>query len=283
VKEPSLVSLSHSAHVSDHLLSLAAILKEKGLSGEKYYNAGKRFIDPFFDNKKKGLIDIGSWFVLDTFEPKEKSNLCLELILPLIRIYKITNEEKYKKAVSVIKNEFFPDNYSHIFLPAAKEGDFPDFSTSLRLLKITISLEEIGIQVKDKEGLINAILPWIYFNRSEAKAPGDIGFFTGGILDSFDRCRIIYRGFELAYYLLKMANFIEKKHLVKLLKNLASYLIDSGSRIPLGIQWFHHTLYNNELKEKTGKPVIGPFNASSFVPEASHLVRLISDFPEVIK
>jgi hypothetical protein len=77
--EPLYASLAHSAGVADYLFSIAIIQQKKDISAEKYFIAGKRFIEQFFDPKKRGLVDLGAVFVLDTLEPKEKSKLCLEL------------------------------------------------------------------------------------------------------------------------------------------------------------------------------------------------------------
>jgi hypothetical protein len=281
--EHIVVRIEHSAAIADYFLSVAIIQKAKELSGEKYFSAGKRFIELFFDTKKKGLIDLGSTFVLDTLEPKNKSRLCLNLIPPLIKLYKITGEDKYKKAVAAIKAEFFAESFSYTSLPSCSESESPDFATALLLLKSAISFEEIGIKVKDKEVFVNMALPWVYINKSQEDRLGDAEPFTSGMLDSFDRCRIVYRGFELAYYLLKINEMLEKKPLSKLIRNVASYLIDSGSKIRLGTEWFHHSLYNNEPKEKNVRPVTGPFDTRTFIREASYLLKLVNHFPDMIR
>ncbi len=93
----------------------------------------------------------------------------------------------------------------------------------------------------------------------------------------------MYRGFELAYYLLRISAAIDKKPLTKLIRSLATYLIESQGKIQIGIPWFHHTLYNNEPKEKTGRPVTASFDSEHFVRESTFLLRLVRDFPDVIK
>jgi hypothetical protein len=275
--------IAHSARTAAHLFTLSTILEERGHTGVKYFLAGKRFIESLFDFKKKGIIEIGSIVGLDSFEPIERSKACLELIPPLATIFGITGDDRYRKAIVAIKNEFFVETFPYTALPSEDEDTDPDFSTSLLFLRTAIELEKLGIRVRDREAFVNMVLPWVYFNRSQTEVACSLRPYAGGMIDSFDRCRIIYRNFELAHSLLAIAGLVDEKPLVKMLWSLASYLIDSGERIPIGTPWFHHTSYNAEPKGRNGKPIEGGFDARSFVREAGFLFRCITEFPEVVK
>ncbi|MBN1697619.1 MAG: hypothetical protein JW881_08910 [Spirochaetales bacterium] len=277
---PPVTQLFRSARIAESLLSFSALLGKKGFPCEKYFMAAHKFLELFFDQKGK-LIDINADVVMDSLEAKAHSLSCLELIFPLTCLYKLSDKDKYRKAVRKIKDDFFIDAFPYNKMLSMKEGAPPDYDTSLLLLKAAVILEEIGFPPRNLEAHIHAILPWIYYNKSEGSCGND---GMRGIIDSFTNCRIVFRGFELSYYLLKVMGLIDKKSLAKLLSGLVDELIDFSRDIPIGTPWFLHALWSPEGDgDKVSRGDTGEFDTGIFVSEAHYLLKIVSEFSDFLK
>jgi hypothetical protein len=274
------VSLPMSGMIVNRLLTFSNLLMEKNIQNKKYFFAGKRFMEALFDPKKK-LMEMGSAIKPDSLKTFDKDLTCLEFIFPLKKIFKLTENEMYKKAITSIKNEFFPAALPHVSkLIQIREDTAPSFEAILLLLKSTLILEEQGATIRDKESLVHRILPWIYYNRTTVKTQCAT---IGGILDSFDKCRIRSQGYELAYYLLKFKALLESKDLIQLLDEIVLDILDFASQVPIGSPFINHSAWSLPDETKKTKDCPIQFNALVFLSEANFLLRLLSEFPDFFK
>ncbi|MBN2444013.1 MAG: hypothetical protein JXJ04_21805 [Spirochaetales bacterium] len=278
IKAP-VASILHSAHISNYLLTLSEILEQKGCYNNKYFMAADKCINLFFDFKNK-LIDFGSDFNMDTLTPEKQSLLSLEFIEPLIKIYNKTQKEKYKKAIKKIKEDFLFDDFLPHTLPALDSSEKPCFSTSLLLLKTVVNLIDSGFPIKNTDLFIHLILPWIYFNTSSSPAPFENVI---GMIDSFSRNRLVFRGFECSYYFLRMAGLTEDKKAQKLLQDLAKDILTASKNVPIGTPWYQHALWSHNPAAKITQGLAGDFNSRAFVREAWYLLNIIDEFPGILQ
>jgi hypothetical protein len=272
---PPSVSIVHSSQTAYYLLILSEILKQKGYFSDKYFMAAQKCVHLFFDQKNK-LIDFGSLLNLDTLAPEKQSLLCLEFIQPLIQLFKQTEKEQYKKAIKKVKDDFLIDSFPDHSLSALANGEKPDAATSLLLLKSVITLVDAGFPVKNIDFFIQMILPWIYLNTSSAPAPFDQRL---SMTSSFSRNRLVFHGFECAYYFLKAAPLMETKKHQKLLTELAKDMIMAAKNVPIGTPWFQHALWDREANTKTPRGLTGEFSSRAFVREAWYLLNIMNEFP----
>ena len=279
IKKPPVASIRYSAHIADYLLILSAILKQKGYYNNKYFMAAHKCVNLFFDQKNR-MIDFGSELNLDTLAPEKQSLYCLEFIQPLIKLYKQTELEKYKKAIKKIKDDFLIDTLQPHCLPTIDNGEHPDFATTLILLKAVISLNDEGFSIKNNDSFIQLVLPWIYFNKPSSPAPFELAI---SMIDSFSRNRLIFHGFECAYYFLRMAAFTEEKKNQKLLHDLAKDIIFVARKVPIGTPWYQHALWDYNGNVKTPRGLTGEFNSQAFVREAWYLLNIIEEYPGVLQ
>lgn len=273
--KPPVASILYSSQIAYYLLTLSKILKRKDYFSEKYFMAAQKCVDLFFDQKNR-LIDFGSDINLDTLAPEKLSLHCLEFIQPLVILLQQTEKEKYKKAIKKIKDDFLFENYTDHSPPALNNGEKPDVATSLLLLRTVITLNDAGFPVKNIDLFIQMILPWIYFNKSSAVAPFDE---VSSMMDSFARNRLVFHGFECAYYFLKIAPLAEIKRHQKLLNELAKDIIMTAKNVPAGTPWFRHALWDSDANTKTEKGLSGVFNSRAFMRETWYLLNIMEEFP----
>lgn len=276
--KPPVASILYSSQVAYYLLTLSEILKQKGYYSEKYFMAALKCVNLFFDQKNR-LIDFGSDLNLDTLAPEKLSLHCLEFIQPLIILLRQTEKEKYKKAIKKIKDDFLFDSFPDHSPPALDNGERPDVATSLILLKSVITLMDAGFVVKNVDLFIQMILPWIYFNKSSSPAPFEEVI---SMMDSFSRNRLVFHGFECAYYFLKFAPLTEVKKHQKLLNDLARDIIMATRNIPIGTPWLQHALWDHEANVKTQRGLTGEFSSRAFVREAWYLLNIVEEFPGML-
>jgi len=268
---PAMISIQESAIIVNALLLLSQELKAKDYFYNAYFSAALRFID-FLIDSPCATVD------LVNLNPGETNVLILDLLFPLFSVYQFTGIEKYKTAIISLKNQYFPDFSQYYKLPSVNNSLNPDFNTALMLLKAINVFSELGIDIPDKEILITFILPWIYYNKTSLETYPDL---VGGIIDSFDRCRLVCRGYETAYHLLKFY----KKTSVPLIKETIEHIVEDivyfAMKKPAGLAFINHTLWSINGKKPANAPQ-APFNSQSFVNESFYLLKLIEEFPEFI-
>lgn len=274
------LSLKENSLIAWQLLEFASRLKEKELLYNKYFIGARRFID-FCFNREGDLKNIGSR--IDVGSAKfDKPNLeCLYLVFPLIKLFRMTGDEKYKEAALLLKKDFYPSLTDAFSLPVREKGEEPDFESALLLLKAANSFEELGIAMPEKENLLNKLLPWINYNSTTRQVVQSI---TGGIMDSFSRCRIIFRGYELACQLLKLKESIEDDSLKDIVKAVSGDLIAFSSRNAPGRPFINHTLWipSGNLNKPLPADSI-EYDTNAFTRESLYLYELYHTWPEYLE
>jgi len=272
-----LLSLEHASGTALFLIHLSRELKHRGLCWQKYFFAGRRMVDSFLENPKQ-LQNLGSVIDLSSLKSVEKGLGCLELCQPLLLLYKITGEERYKKALNTIKESFFSEYRRPDLLPSSRAGRDPDVKGALFLAHAVLALVAAGLKIKNSADYMSLLLPWIYLNRS---FNGGNFNSIGGVIDSTRRNRLLFRGYELSYLLLKLNKLLSAKSSSPA-ELLAGQLIGFTSQKPLGTAYFLHTLWDSQGKIKRDRGPFGPVDSRRLVREGYYLLKLKNEFPDLL-
>lgn len=272
----NLLSLEHASGTALFLIHLSRELKQRGLCWQKYFFAGRRMVDSFLENPKQ-LQNLGSVIDLSSLEGVEKGLGCLELCQPLLLLYKISGKERYKKALNTIKESFFSEYRRPDLLPSSRAGRDPDVKGALFLANAVLALVEAGLKIKNLDDYLSLLLPWIYLNRS---FNGGNFNSIGGVIDSSRRNRLLFRGYELSYLLLKLNKLLSGKSNNNLAELLAGQLIGFTSQKPLGTAYFLHTLWDSRGKTKRDREPFGPIDSRRLAREGYYLLKLKKEFPD---
>ncbi len=271
-----LLSLEYASGTALFLILLSRELKQRGLCWQKYFFAGRRMVDSFLE-KPKQLQNLGSVIDLSSLEGVERGLAGLELCQPLLLLYKMSGKERYKKALNTIKESFFSEYRRPDLLPSSRAGRDPDVKGALFLANAVLALVEAGLKIKNLDDYISLLLPWVYLNRS---FNGGNFNSIGGVIDSSRRNRLLFRGYELAYLLLKLNKLLSTKSNNNLAELLAGQLIGFTSQKPLGTAYFLHTLWDSQGKIKKDREPFGPIDSRRLAREGYYLLKLKKEFSD---
>ena len=272
----NLLSLEHASGTALFLIHLSRELKQRGLCWQKYFFAGRRMVDNFLVNPKQ-LQNLDSVIDLSSLEGVERGLGCLELCQPLAVLYKISGKERYKKALNTIKERFFSEYRRPDLLPSSRAGRDPDVKGAIFLANAVLALVAAGVKIKNLDVYMSLLLPWIYLNRS---FNGSNFNSIGGVTDSSRRTRLLFRGYELSYLLLKLNKLLSGKINGNMAELLAGQLIGFTSQKPVGTAYFLHTLWDSQGKIKKDRGLFGPIDSRRLAREGYYLLKLKKEFPD---
>jgi hypothetical protein len=299
----TLLSVGQSARVAELLLDLAADLAAAGLPHEKYFLAGLRFVDYFFDEKGRLLVP-GSMHAPRDRTPSPASATALgglELFFPLARVHAVSGRDRYKKGMDAIVKRFSAMSWDAFQPPVLREGRGPACGAALTAARLFVEMRGLGYKpaeppvstaaaakaraAETTRTFASLLVPWIRVHgEAAAGGPPDAGgapLSSGCLADSFVRQRLLYAGYETALVLLRLGSLTTEKPVSSLLKALARLCRDGGRRAPLGTSFFQHTWWDEKGKAAEGRGRRGPVDARRGAGELLAGLGIAREFPKL--
>jgi hypothetical protein len=296
--EPSrtLLSVNQSSRIAELLLDLAADLAARDLPHEKYFLAGLRYVDFFFDEKGRLLVP-GSLHAPRDRTPSPASEAALgglTLFFPLSRVHARTGRDRYKKGMDALVKRFSAMSWDAFQPPVSREGRGADSRASLTAARLFVEMRGLGYKpaeppvstaaaakaraAESTRLFASLLVPWIRVH-GEAGATG--GSASGCLAESFVRQRLLYAGYETALALLRLGEHTAEKPVSALLKNLARLCRDSGRLAPIGTSFFQHTRWDEKGKPDEGRGRRGPVDARRGADELLAGLGIAKEFPKL--
>ena len=197
-KRESLVSIEEGAGLAGFLLLLAEQLRTRNLPADKYQHAGVRLVEAMFDSRER-LTTFDPLYYPDSSGSLGEGPEILELLPALLILVKTTGKDRYRKAISSLAEHF----YSRA---PALSNPLSSSNAVLITARSAAILAENRIKVKGIEVYLDLLLPWVYLNQVSGQFDP-----SGGILESNSSGRLVFRGFEYVYTLLKLERSLKKK------------------------------------------------------------------------
>jgi hypothetical protein len=181
----------------------------------------------------------------------------LVLAEPLVELYLLTGKDAHKKSLARIRDRFFTQDRD----PAASDSLQP----ALLRARAAAALTDAGFAVKGLQACQYSLLPWVHLNSGEA---GPVS--CGGLHETLGANRLLFRGFELAHLLARLA--ARQPPGVVSLRALLPHLLAFTLRQPAGVSYL-----------RLGAPVgqeLGPLDSRILVRELVARHRLLEEFPQ---
>jgi hypothetical protein len=287
------LSVGQSSRVAELLLTLAADLAREGRPYEKYFMAGLRFVEFFLDDKGKLAMPGGLHL------PAERAPVAgsaaslggLELFFPMAAVLERSGRDRYKKALDLLVKRFSLLPWDVFLPPGSREDRGPDAVGALTATRLFARMRAMGykpveppvssakaaaVKAAESARLFTSLLvPWIRVHAEKDGSPA----FSGCLVDSFTRQRLLFAGYETALRLLDLAALLPESR--GLLKSLARLCLDSVMEAPLGTAFIQHTVWDagGETAEARGRR--GPIDSRRLASELLAALRLAEEFPRV--
>jgi hypothetical protein len=233
-----------SADTACALLVLTGLLRRRRLPHARYLHAAARAVGA-----------LGAAAAASAASEEE----ALVLPEPLVELYLLTGKDAHKKSLAGIRDRFFTD----VREPAAGDGLQP----VLLRARAAAALADAGFVLKGLEACFHSLLPWVHLN------PGGQGLEPcGGLHEALGGNRLLFRGFELALLLARLAARQSVGALS--LRALLPHLLGFTLRQPAGVSYL-------SLTEPAGQ-ALGPVDARILVRELTARHRLLEEFPQYL-
>ncbi len=290
--EPVL-SLGQSALVAERLLILSRDLADSGLPHEKYYLAGLRFVDFFFDEKSK-LVAPGSLHAPDgrvALDEDPGNTGGLELLFPMALVFEKSGKDRYRKALEALVNRFSGIGWDPFNPPSSRVGRSADSAGALLAVRLFLAMRSLGFRPAEQTSssaaasraqaaasarlFASLVVPWIRVHPAE-----DSGF-PGCLVDSYTCQRVVFRSRETALLLLRLRAHVGEAELKSLLRNLARLCLDAARGVPIGSSFAQHTRWDADGKPDEGRGRRGPIDARRLATEVLAGLDLAEEFPKI--
>jgi hypothetical protein len=290
----TLLSVGQSSRIAALLLELADDLAEKGSPHEKYFLAGLRFVESFLDEKGKlsmpgPLHQPGSRTPIAE-HPEQIAGL--ELYFPLVRVLARTGKDRYKKAMDLLVKRFSTLSWDPLLPPASRENRSPDSAGALVAAGLFVRMRARGYKpveppvstaaaaaARANEStrlFVSLVAPWV---RMHPEGEAESLSFSGTIVDSFVRQRLLFAGYETACLLLELGRLTTDTAVRSIVRTLARLCLSSTRSAPLGTAFLQHTNWDDE--GKTGRGRRGPVDSRRLATEILNGLRINDEFPKV--
>jgi hypothetical protein len=186
--------------------------------------------------------------------PEEQALVLLE---PLVELYLLTGKDAHKKTLAGIRDRFYAEPRE----PAFADAVLP----ALQRARGAAALLEAGLALKGLEGCLHSLLPWVHLNPRGAEPEP-----CGGLHEALGGRRLLFRGFELALLLARLAARPQAGGLP--LRSLLPYLLRFTLQQPAGTSYL-------ELGEP---PALGAVDSRLLVRELAARLRLLEEFPQYL-
>jgi len=231
-----------SADTACALLVLTGLLRRRRLPHARYLHAAARAV--------------GALGAAAAASPASEEE-ALVLPEPLVELYLLTGKDAHKKILAGIKERFFAEARE----PAAADALQP----ALLRARAAAALADAGFVLKGLEACLHSLLPWVHLN------PGETGPEPcGGLHEALGSNRLLFRGFELALLLARLAARQPPGALS--LRALLPYLLGFTLRQPAGVSYL-------SITEPAGQ-ALGPIDSRILVRELTARHRLLEEFPQ---
>jgi hypothetical protein len=293
----TLLSVGRSAHIADLLLTLSEDLQRDGLPHEKYFLAGLRFVDFFFDEKGKLCIPGGLRPARER-RPAAASGETLagmEIFFPIARIHARTGKDRYKKALDLIVRRFSSLPWDPFAPPASRDGRGPDAAGALLAVNLFIVMRNLGyrpveppasgaaaLKARAAESIrlfASLLLPWIRLHPAGERL--DAAAMPGCLADSFARQMLLFSGHETALLLARLSGLSAEPEMRRLLVGFARQCLESARRAPLGTSFFQHTRWDAAGKVDGAKGKTGPVDSRRLAAETLAGIRISEEYPKL--
>jgi len=266
----TMLSMPHSARIADLLLMLAEDLEREKLPFEKYFLAGRRFVDLFIDERGRYA------------QPAEGEDISIwELFFPLARVLDRLGKDRYKKALDAIAARFSGASWDIFHPPSFRTGRDSDSEACLLAVRMFVELRSRGyrpaetprtgssaksLSSESTQLFASLLLPWIRVHGPGGERQGQPPL-DGTLVDSFVRQRLLFAGHETAYLLRRLAELAGRGGLRTLLEDLSRICLAGIRGVALGTGFFQHTRWDPEGRVETAAGVTGPVDSRRLARE----------------
>jgi hypothetical protein len=294
--QPTLLSVGQSSLIAERLLELSDLLAETGAPHEKYFMSGLRFVESFLDEKGKlsmpGPLHRPGSRTPVAGSPEQIGGL--ELYFPLERVLARTGKDRHKKAMDMLVKRFSALHWDPLLPPASREGRSSDSAGALVAAALFVRMRGRGYKpveppvstasaaaARANEStrlFLSLVVPWVRLHPGEeAGTPG----FSGCIVESFVRQRLLFAGNETAYLLLRLGRLTTDAASRALAKTLARLCLSAAGLAPLGTAFLQHTSWDEGGKGAQGRGKRGPVDARRLASEILNGLRINDEFPKL--
>jgi hypothetical protein len=297
----TLLSVGRSAHIADLLLTLSDDLRRDGLPHEKYYLAGLRFVDFFFDTKGRLCIPGGLHPARERRAvPASVETLAgMEIFFPMAHIHARTGRDRYKKALDLMVRRFSALPWDPFDPPGSRDGRGADAAGALLAVSLFAQMRALGyrpveppasgaaaLKARAAEGIrlfASLLVPWIRLHPAEVRpgvGPSEAAM-TGCLADSFARQRLLLAGHQTALLLARLGGLAAEPEMRLLLQGFALQCLGSAQRVPLGTSFFQHTRWDTAGKAEGAKGKSGPVDSRWLAAEVLAGMKIAEDYPKL--
>ncbi len=297
----TLLSVGQSARIADLLLVLSEDLRRDGLPYEKYYLAGQRFVDFFFDEKGKVCVPGGLHPARERRAlPAAGETLAgMEVFFPIARIHARTGKDRYKKALDLMARRFSALPWDPFDPPGSRDGRGPDAAGAQLAVSLFVEMRRLGyrpveppasgaaaVKARAAESIrlfASLLVPWIRLHPAGERdgAGASAAAMPGALVDSFARQRLLFAGHQTALLLARLGELSAEPEMRLLLQGFARQCLGSARRAPLGTSFFQHTRWDAAGKVDGAKGKTGPVDSRRLAAEILAGMRIVADFPKL--
>jgi hypothetical protein len=293
--EETLLSVGQSARIAELLLILSEDLQRDGLPHEKYYLAGLRFVDFFFDEKAKLCIPGGLHPARERRPVKTSAEALagMEIFFPLARIHARTGKDRYKKALDLMVRRFSALAWDPFDPPQSRDGRGPDAAGAMLAVRLFVEMRGLGYRpvepptsgaaaakaraAESVRLFASMLLPWLRLHPAGADAA-----MGGCLVDSFARQRLIFAGHQAALLLAQLGDLAEPPELRQLFQAFARQCLGSARLAPLGTSFFQHTRWDAAGKADGAKGKTGPVDSRRLAAEIFAGMEIAENHPKLM-
>ncbi len=235
-------SPGRSADTASALLVVAGLLRRRRLPHVRYLHAAARTV---------GALSAAA------AADRASEEQTLILAEPLTELYLLTGKDAHKKSLAGIRDRQFTQDRE----PAAADSLQP----ALLRARAAAALTDAGFALKGLEACQHSLLPWVHLNTDQTGPEP-----CGGLHETLGDSRLLYRGFELAHLLARLA--ARQPPGVVSLRALLPHLLAFTLRQPAGVSYL-------SLGAPAGQE-LGPLDSRILVRELTARHRLLEEFPQ---
>jgi hypothetical protein len=232
---------AQSADTASALLVLAGLLRRRRVPHARYLHAAARAV---------GALSAAA-------AGPASEEQALVLAEPLAELFLLTGKDAHKKTLAGIRDRFFAQDRE----PAAADSVQP----ALLRARAAAALTDAGFALKGLEACLHSLLPWVHLNPGEAGPEP-----CGGLHETLGGSRLLFRGFELAHLLARLA--ARQPPRAFSLRALMPQLLAFSLRQPAGTSYL-------SLSEPAAQ-ALGPVDSRILVRELTARHRLLEEFPQ---
>jgi len=255
-ESPLTVPLDEAVAVALMMLRFAVALRSNGLAASAYLHAVSHLAEALLAAKSE-LEQLSGRLHPDSLLPSAPGMCSAVLIQLFHELHQATGKDMYRKAVRSLQSGSTLQGY-----------EATDFQTALHRAQSAVMLNVTG---KELQRYFEDLLPWIHLNNpGSASEPNPVG----GVRPTLGASRLIMRGFELTYTLLKLDARIPKKARLPQLDVLIRQLLGFTSQKPMGTAF-------SDL-EGNANERFGPRNSRIWMSELYYTLRIAEEFPGIL-